>query len=91
MMQIAEAIAFHRRAVEPRLRPAIGAAEGDVAALEERLGCTLPRAYREFLLWMREDRKGVLQGADCFLRDVESNVIGLGHPQFIACRFSRVA
>lgn len=73
MMLIADAIALHRAAVVPRLGPAIGAAERDVASLEERLGCRLPRAYREFLLWMGEDRKGVLQGSDCFLGNVESN------------------
>lgn len=60
-MLIAEAVEFYRKAVQPSRGPAVGASEGDVVSLEERLGSRFPLAYREFLLWMGEDRKGLLQ------------------------------
>ncbi|MET1079860.1 MAG: SMI1/KNR4 family protein [Pseudomonas sp.] len=76
-MLIAQALELHCSAIEPLRGPAVGAAEHDVAALEVRLGCRFPLAYREFLLWMGEDRKGLLHGTECFLGDVESNEQGL--------------
>lgn len=76
-MLIAEAVEFYRKAVQPSRGPAVGASEGDVVSLEERLGSRFPLAYREFLLWMGEDRKGLLQGTECFLGNIESNEQGL--------------
>jgi len=76
-MLIAEAIELHRKSAEPLRGSPVGASERDVASLEGRLGCRLPLAYREFLLWMGEDRKGLLQGSECFLGNVESNEHGL--------------
>jgi hypothetical protein len=59
-------------------RAAVGASELEVAALEARLGCKFPQAYREYLLWMGADDGGLLRGTDCFIGDVEANEQGLG-------------
>ena len=73
LMLIAEAIEFHRRVVKPSLGPPVGAPERDISALEVRLGCKLPLAYREFLLWMGGDLNGLLRGTDCFIGNIETN------------------
>jgi hypothetical protein len=72
-MLINKSVELHRVAVEPLLGAAVGAPPGEVAALEQRLGCQLPLAYREFLLWMGADRDGLLRGTECFIDSVEQN------------------
>jgi hypothetical protein len=72
-MLINESVELHRLAVEPSLGAAVGATPGEVAALEQRLGCQLPLAYREFLLWMGADRDGLFRGTECFIDSVEQN------------------
>ncbi|GCE23201.1 SMI1/KNR4 family protein [Dictyobacter kobayashii] len=42
----------------------------EVLALEQFLGSPLPRAYREFLLWMGHSGGKFLQGTDCFYSDL---------------------
>jgi hypothetical protein len=74
---IGRAIELHSTKTEPfRSRPR-GAPEAEILALEHRLGIRFPEAYREYLLWMGNDYTGVLQGSDCFIRDVENNATGL--------------
>src|SRR5260221_3627870 len=50
--------------------------EGEVLALERRVGRALPGAYKEFLLWMGHGSTGVFRGTDCFYYDLP--VIGPG-------------
>ncbi len=57
---------------EPR-----GCSERDVKALEQDLGRLLPEAYREYLLWMGNDKYGRLKGSDWFLTDVRENTAAL--------------
>lgn len=73
LMLIAHAVEFHRAMVEPSRGQPVGVSERKVASLEARLGCRLPLAYREYLLWMGNDQDGLLRGTDCFLGNVEAN------------------
>ena len=57
---------------EPR-----GCSERDVKILEQSLGRRLPAAYREYLLWMGNDKHGRLKGSDWFLSDVRENTAAL--------------
>ena len=57
---------------EPR-----GCSERDVEALEQDLERRLPGAYREYLLWMGNDKDGRLKGSDWFLTDVRDNTAAL--------------
>ena len=75
-MHLAKSIALYRDVHFPLAEP-VGASDAEVAALEARLGCQLPVAYREYLLWMGNDRSGVLAGTECFLADVDDNELGL--------------
>ncbi|MFK7763961.1 MAG: SMI1/KNR4 family protein [Roseobacter sp.] len=50
-----------------------GCSKRDVEILEQDLERRLPGAYREFLLWMGNDKHGRLKGSDWFLTDVREN------------------
>ena len=76
-MHIARPIALHSSKIEPKVGRPVGAFKTDVVALEARLDIQLPEAYREYLLWMGADFRGVLQGSDCFINQVEANAEGL--------------
>lgn len=43
----------------------------EVEELEQWLGHRLPKAYREFLLWMGHSGGGVLAGTNCFYEDLK--------------------
>ena len=75
-MHLAKSIALYRDVRFPLAEP-VGASNAEVDALEARLGCQLPAAYREYLLWMGNDRSGVMAGTECFLADVDDNELGL--------------
>ncbi|HLY29493.1 MAG TPA: SMI1/KNR4 family protein [Ktedonobacterales bacterium] len=47
--------------------------EEEVAALEQKLGVSLPAAYREFLLWMGHGAGQFLQGTDVFYEALPLN------------------
>lgn len=56
----------------------VGATKEDIEQLERQLDVTLPRDYREFLLFMGRDHAGILRGSDCFVGHiVENNVVAL--------------
>lgn len=57
--------------------PPRGATEEEINALEQRLGMSLPAAYREFLLWMGDDLDGIFRGSDCFAHSVLGNTKAL--------------
>ncbi len=50
-----------------------GCLKQDIRVLEKEIGFPLPEAYKQFLLWMGCDYKGVFIGTDCFLRDAVKN------------------
>lgn len=58
-----------RRFGKPR-----GAKEKDIAALEAALAFPIPKAYREFLLWMGKDTAGIYRGSEVFIEDIFSNL-----------------
>jgi len=64
---------LHAQLLAPVLGEAVGASIDEVAKLEGRLGFALPRAYREYLLWMGRDFNGIFRGSNWFVSDVESN------------------
>ena len=73
MDYLAKVRAFHARAVEPHLGKPRGCSEAQVRRLEERFGFPLPKAYRQYLLFMGADRDGVFRGCDWFVDDVVEN------------------
>ena len=52
------------------LDPVISCSPQEITALEKRLGCALPAAYREFLEWMGQSAGGFLKGSFCFYKDL---------------------
>jgi len=51
----------------------LGSPSEDISELEKSLGCSLPAAYKEYLLLIGKDYEGVMVGTNCFLSDVKSN------------------
>ena len=64
---------FYRREIQPKLGNPVGATPDEIDKLEKAIGCELPDAYREFLLWMGKDHRGIFQGSDCFIEHVPDN------------------
>jgi hypothetical protein len=62
---------------DTRLREHFGRPRGrwrwTVSRLEREFGFPFPTAYREFLLWMGEDRKGPFRGSACFPTSLARN------------------
>ena len=50
-----------------------GCSVAEVEELERTVGHHLPAAYREFLLWMGNDKDGIFRGSDWFLSDIVEN------------------
>lgn len=44
----------------------------EIEKLERWVGCRLPSAYREFLLWMGHSGGGFLNGSDCFYEHLKN-------------------
>ncbi len=55
------------------IKQPIGCSVEEVEELESKIGFSLPAAYKEYLLFMGKDYKGVMVGTDCFITDVVSN------------------
>ena len=50
-----------------------GNTPNDITNFEEYNAFKLPESYKQFLLWMGNDLKGVFQGSEWFLKNVEEN------------------
>ena len=50
-----------------------GANIKEITQVEENLHCIFPDSYKQFLLWMGNDTRGIFQGSEWFLQDVEDN------------------
>ncbi|WP_419804688.1 SMI1/KNR4 family protein [Terriglobus sp.] len=72
---LVEVRAFYAKEVEPWTGPPVGCTEAEVQALEDRLGWRLPLAYKQYLRFMGNDRKGIFVGSDWFLESAHLNVI----------------
>lgn len=68
---------FHAAAIAPYTGAPVGCMEEEVALLEQRVEFPLPVAYRQWLLWMGNDRRGIFVGTQCFISDVLENTQGL--------------
>ena len=55
------------------IKKPVGCKQSEIDALEVEVGFTLPEVYKEYLLFMGRDYKGVLKGTDCFIDDAISN------------------
>ncbi len=44
--------------------------EEEIDFLEQKLGISLPIAYKEFLLWGGHKAGGLMEGSDCFYQDL---------------------
>jgi hypothetical protein len=64
---------LHYATIAPYTGKPRGCTLAQVAALEARLGFSLPCAYVQFLLWMSHDTQGMFVGSDCFINHVEQN------------------
>ena len=64
---------YHREQIEPLIGAPLGCEPEEVDRLEAELGYSVPAAYREFLLWMGRDRRGVFVGSDCFIEHILEN------------------
>ena len=72
-MSIESAKQFHASHVAPKLGAPVGATPDDVEALERRLGLPLPQSYKDYLLWMGRDYKGIFRGSAWFIDSIYSN------------------
>ena len=72
---LVEIRAFHAKEVEPWTGPPAGCTEAEVQALEDRLGWRLPLAYKQYLRFMGNDKKGIFVGSDWFIDNAHLNVI----------------
>jgi hypothetical protein len=50
-----------------------GVSSNDVARFEQNEGIELPKCYREYLMFMGNDKAGTLRGSDVFFDNLESN------------------
>lgn len=73
MGSIDEAKAFYRSHLATRNGRPRGCSVEAIDALEARVGSRLPGAYRDFLLWMGDDKDGVFRGSEWFASDVAEN------------------
>lgn len=64
---------FYARVLQPHFGVPFGASETAVSKLQHELGFTLPESYRQFLLWMGNDKQGALKGTEWFVDQVLSN------------------
>lgn len=64
---------FYTQRLLSRYGQPLGADESEVLSLQEKLGFDLPLAYRQFLLWMGNDKQGVLKGSEWFIDEVCDN------------------
>lgn len=64
---------FYARVLQPCFGAPLGASETAVSELQQKLGFTLPESYRQFLLWMGEDKQGPLRGSEWFVDDILPN------------------
>ncbi len=72
---LVEVQVFHKEMVEPWSGPPAGCGAEKIAALETRLGWRLPLAYKQYLAFMGDDRKGVFRGCDWFIDAAHVNTI----------------
>lgn len=68
---------FHADIIEPYSGRPVGCTREEVDALERKIGYPLPEAYREYLYWMGNDRRGIFRGCDWFLGDALPNTADL--------------
>ncbi len=65
--------AFYSKELEKRYGIPVGASESSVTELQQKLDFELPESYRQFLLWMGNDRNGALRGSEWFCDDIVPN------------------
>lgn len=51
----------------------VGCSEVELSVYENCHGLVFPSAYRQFLLWMGNDLRGILRGSDWFLKNIQEN------------------
>ena len=64
---------FHSLNIEPYKGKAVGCSENEIKEIEVKIGYSLPDAYRQYLLWMGKDYKGIFIGCDWFISDIIDN------------------
>lgn len=64
---------FYAEFLQVRFGDPVGATAASVSDLEQKLGFALPESYRQFLLWMGQDKNGALKGSEWFVDDVLPN------------------
>lgn len=55
----------------------VGCSDEKILFTQKQMGLEFPKAYREFLIWMGNDKDGLFRGTDCFLEDLPGNRDGL--------------
>jgi len=64
---------FHKQNIEIYEGKTIGCTEEEIAILEKEIGFKLPLSYKQYLLWMGHDYKGIFVGSDWFITSVLEN------------------
>ncbi|MCG7521617.1 SMI1/KNR4 family protein [Ruegeria sp. Ofav3-42] len=64
---------FYARVLQPQFDVPLGISEAAVKELERELGFALPESYRQFLLWMGNDKQGALRGSEWFADEIVFN------------------
>lgn len=89
---------LYKKEIASKYGAPIGCSFEEISDIEQKINYTFPDSYREFLLWMGNDKNGVLRGSDWFLDDVidntdcleeliEDNGLSLINPDNLICFF----
>ncbi len=73
MSQIERVKDYYRTHLLARFGKPKGSSNEEVAEIERHIGHPLPGAYKEYLLWMGNDKEGVFRGSAWFASDVARN------------------
>jgi SMI1 / KNR4 family (SUKH-1) len=68
---------FHAKHIEPFIGKPDGCTIDEVNALEKQVGFELPLAYKQYLLWMGKDIRGIFTGSGYFLSSAIPNTQAL--------------
>jgi SMI1 / KNR4 family (SUKH-1) len=72
-MTFLSAKALYAKKLQDRYGKPVGCNQEEIANLERDLGFFIPAAYKDFLLWMGNDKNGFFRGSEIFCSDVVEN------------------
>ena len=70
---------YHAEKLFSLIGSPVGSSAEEIQTLESKLGFSFPLAYKQYLMWMGNDKSGVFVGCDWFLDDVWENTRDFKH------------